>query len=151
MEIERKFTVKKIPDNLENFECINMEQCYISTSPTIRLRRENDNFVLTVKGSGLVSREEFELLITKEQYEKLLNKRETPFVKKKRYKIPIKNGLIAELDIYEGELLGLLTVEVEFESEKEAIEFIPPEWFDKDVTMDGRYKNTSLSLYGIPK
>ncbi len=151
MEIERKFLVKECPKNIQEYECISMEQTYISTNPTIRLRRENDKFILTVKGSGLISREEFELEITKEQYDNLLLKRETPFVKKKRYKIPLENNLVAELDIYFGELEGLMTVEVEFLTENEALDFITPKWFGEDVTMDKRYKNTNLSIYGIPK
>lgn len=151
MEIERKFLVKECPKNIDKYECISMEQTYISVNPTIRLRRENEKFILTVKGSGLISREEFELEITKEQYDNLLLKRETPFVKKKRYKIPLDNNLVAELDIYFEDLEGLMTVEVEFLTENIALDFIPPKWFGKDVTMDKRYKNTSLSIYGIPK
>lgn len=151
MEIERKFLVKKCPKNIDEYECILMEQTYISVSPTIRLRRENEKYILTVKGSGLISREEFELEITKEQYDNLLLKRETPFVKKKRYKIPLENNLIAELDIYFEDLEGLMTVEVEFLTENMALNFIPPKWFGKDVTMDNRYKNTNLSTCGIPK
>lgn len=151
MERERKFLVKECPKNIDEYECISMEQTYISVNPTIRLRRENEKYILTVKGSGLISREEFELEITKEQYDNLLLKRETPFVKKKRYKIPLENNLIAELDIYFGELEGLMTVEVEFLTENMALNFIPPKWFGKDVTMDNRYKNTNLSTCGIPK
>lgn len=151
MEIERKFLVKECPKNIDEYECISMEQTYISVNPTIRLRRENEKYILTVKGSGLISREEFELEITKEQYDNLLLKRETPFVKKKRYKIPLENNLIAELDIYFEDLEGLMTVEVEFLTENMALNFIPPKWFGKDVTMDNRYKNTNLSTCGIPK
>ena len=151
MEIERKFLVKSCPSDIEKYSFISMEQTYISISPTIRLRRENEKFVLTVKGSGLLSREEFELEITKEQYDNLILKRETPFVVKKRYKIPLYDNLVAELDVYDGELKGLKTVEVEFNTESEANGFVSPSWFGEDVTMDRRYKNTSLSIYGIPK
>lgn len=151
MEIERKFLVKSCPSDIEKYNFISMEQTYISTSPTIRLRRENEKFVLTVKGSGLLSREEFELEITKEQYDNLILKRETPFVVKKRYKIPLYDNLVAELDVYDGELKGLKTVEVEFNTESEANGFVSPSWFGEDVTMDRRYKNTNLSIYGIPK
>jgi len=34
---------------------------------------------------------------------------------------------------------------VEFESVDEATAFVPPEWFDEDVTDDRRYHNSYLS------
>ena len=150
-EIEKKFLVKEIPNNIEQYECIHMEQCYISISPVIRLRKENEKFLLNIKGNGLMIRKEFEIEITEEEYNKLILKRETPFINKVRYKIPIKNNFVAELDIYNNKLYGLITVEVEFRSEKELLNFISPDWFGKDITFDKRYKNVYLSLNGIPK
>ena len=48
-------------------------------------------------------------------------------------------------DVFEGYLDGLIMVEVEFESEEDAVKFNPPEWFDKDVTFDYHYRNSYLS------
>ena len=70
---------------------------------------------------------------------------------KKRYLVPIDGGLTAEVDIYEGELEGLMTTEVEFPSLEEAENFVAPDWFGKDVSEEKAYKNTSLSLNGMPK
>ncbi len=151
MEIERKFLGKDFPFELDDFPCLNITQSYISTSPTIRLRKSNEDFILTVKGSGIIAREEYELPITEKQYNKLLKKVETPSVIKKRYLVPLKKGLTAEIDIYEGHLQGLKTIEVEFESMKDAKRFVPPAWFGEDVTLDGRFKNTKLARFGIPK
>ena len=58
---------------------------------------------------------------------------------------------IAELDIFKGDLDSLKLVEVEFCSVEEANNFIPPEWFGKDVTTDGRYHNSYISKYGLLK
>ena len=69
----------------------------------------------------------------------------------KRYYVPLEDGLTAEVDVYEGGLAGLLTTEVEFSSLEEAEAFVPPVWFGKDVSEEKAYKNTSLSLYGLPK
>ncbi len=98
-----------------------------------------------------MAREEFEIPITKEQFQTLQKKCDTPPVVKKRYYVPLENNLTAEIDFYEGYLSGLITTEVEFLSEESANSFIAPDWFGKDVTFDYRYKNTNLSLHGIPQ
>lgn len=151
MEIERKFLTKQVPFALETYPKTEISQCYISTDPTIRLRQSGQNYILTVKGSGAMAKEEFELPISQEAYIRLLAKAETPAVEKIRYFIPLEHGLTAEVDVYGGKLSGLMTTEVEFESLAQAQAFVPPEWFGEDVTMDHRYKNTSLSMYGIPQ
>ena len=46
---------------------------------------------------------------------------------------------------------GLMTTEVEFSSVEAAEKFVAPTWFGRDVSEEKAYKNTSLSLYGIPK
>ena len=149
IEIERKFLVKEIPDNLNNFEKIDMTQGYLNTAPVVRIRRENDDYVLTYKGSGLLSHSEYNLPLNKESFNHLLKKCDGIIISKNRYKIPIKNDLVAELDIFKGELTGLTLVEVEFKSIDEAKSFIPPSWFGEDVTSDKRYHNSYISRYGI--
>ena len=42
MEIERKYLVKTLPENLENYECKQIAQGYLCTSPVVRIRRSND-------------------------------------------------------------------------------------------------------------
>ena len=150
MEIERKFLVAALPEKLEQYEKKEIEQTYISTDPTIRLRKSDNDLILTVKGRGELAREEFELPLTYEQYSSLMKKAETPAISKTRYIIPLDDGLRAELDVYHGRLDGLFTVEVEFESLEGALAFVPPFWFSRDVSRDSRYKNTALSLSGIP-
>ena len=146
IEIERKFLVKEIPDNLNNFEKIDMTQGYLNTAPVVRIRRENNDYVLTYKGSGLLSHSEYNLPLNEESF---LKKCDGIIISKTRYKIPIKNDLVAELDIFKGELAGLTLVEVEFKSIDEAKSFIPPSWFGEDVTSDKRYHNSYISRYGI--
>lgn len=150
MEIERKYLCQKVPENLEIYDCICIVQGYISVDPVIRIRKANEDYFLTVKGKGEIAREEFELILTKEQFETLSKKIELPFLNKKRYLIPLECGLTAELDIYEGFLDGLVTVEVEFETSEQEKKFVPPHWFSKDVSTDNQYKNATLCLYGIP-
>ncbi len=151
MEIERKFLASEIPFDLNDFEKQEIKQAYISTDPAIRLRKCNDQYILTIKGKGHIEREEFEFELTDMQFQNLWHKIETKVVSKIRYFIPIDNDLVAEIDIYDEQLTGLATIEVEFETKLEATNFVPPEWFGPDVTYDTRYKNSSLSQFGIPK
>lgn len=146
MEIERKFLVPALPENLASYPCHLIEQAYLCTSPVVRIRRQDDDFILTYKGSGMMAREEYNLPLTKESYEHLLPKADGIVITKKRYVIPLgTENLRAELDIFEGRHEGLRIVEVEFESEEQANRFTPPAWFGEDVTFDGRYHNSHLS------
>lgn len=74
MEIERKFLVRNIPSVLDNCNKRYIEQAYLCTSPTVRVRRDNDDYYLTYKGKGFIVREEYNLPLTKESYEHLLSK-----------------------------------------------------------------------------
>ena len=150
LEIERKFLVKDCP-RLDNYPLKKITQAYISTDPVIRIREMANQYFLTVKSQGHMVREEFDMAITKEQYDCLYAKIENYPIEKIRYFIPIQDNLTAELDIYAGHLDGLMTVEVEFTSMLAADHFTPPCWFGKDITLDNRYKNNNLSIYGIPK
>jgi CYTH domain-containing protein len=150
MEIERKFLVKEIPNDLSKYKCLDIVQAYISTDPVIRLRKNNDaEFMLTLKSKGHLIREEIEFPLTKEQYLNLWPKVESDVISKKRYLIPIDDDLVAELDIYEDFLEGLVTVEVEFETQLASERFTAPSWFGRDLTHDSRYKNSSLAIYGL--
>lgn len=61
MEIERKFTVKKLPENLERYPSRLIEQGYLNTNPVVRVRRDENDYYLTYKGKGLLAREEYNL------------------------------------------------------------------------------------------
>ena len=149
MEIERKYLVKTLPENLENYECKQIAQGYLCTSPVVRIRRSNDTYYLTYKGEGLMIREEYNLPLTKEAYEHLLPKIDGLLIAKKRYLIPLNEKLTAELDVFEHELSGLLLVEVEFDTVEEANIFVPPAWFGEDVTNSGKYHNSYMSAHGL--
>lgn len=52
MEIERKFLTKELPFDITAYPCKAITQAYLSFSPTIRIRRSNADYILTVKGKG---------------------------------------------------------------------------------------------------
>ena len=151
MEIERKYLVRELPDNLDSFPHTEIEQAYLSTSPTLRIRRMGDTFILTVKErrrtstTAIVNREE-EFALSAESYERLRGKCDGNPVSKTRYRIPLLDGLTAELDIFHGAHAGLLLVEVEFPTLAAADAFLPPAWFGPDVSQDPRYRNSWLAF-----
>ena len=145
MEIERKFLIKKLPDNLPSYKARKIEQAYLCTDPVVRVRRDNDDYYLTYKSKGMIVREEYNLPLTKEAYGHLLAKADGNIITKTRYEIPEKDNLTIELDVFEGKFDGLLLAEVEFASEEEALGYIPPEWFGEDVSNSTKYHNSTLS------
>jgi CYTH domain-containing protein len=145
MEIERKYLVKALPKNLESYPYKDISQGYLCTEPVVRIRRSNDKYTLTYKGKGLMVREEYNLPLTAEAFAHLKEKIDGILIEKRRYLIPLNDGLTAELDIFAGNLAPLRLVEVEFETEAEANAFLPPEWFGEDVTFSTRYHNSTLS------
>ena len=159
MEIERKFTVSAVPADLEQYVCKELEQGYLCTHPVVRVRKSVKNgeasYILCYKSKlGLEQKEdataqvcrEEELPLTKEAYEKLLSKVDGRVITKARYLIPYESYTI-ELDVFAGELVGLVFAEVEFSDEDAAASFVAPAWFDKDVTFDDRFKNNKLALW----
>ena len=146
MEIERKFLVPALPENLSSYPCHLIEQAYLCTSPVVRIRRQDDDFILTYKGSGMMAREEYNLPLTRESYEHLLSKADGIIITKTRYKKPIQGtSLTIELDVFSGAYEGLVLAEVEFSSVDEANAFVPPAWFGEDVTLSSKYQNSRLS------
>lgn len=61
MEIERKFTLKSLPDNLESYPSHHIEQVYLNYNPVVRARKQDDEYYLTYKGSGMMARDESNL------------------------------------------------------------------------------------------
>lgn len=144
MEIERKFLVKKLPENLSQYPSRYIKQVYVSTDPVIRARKKGEDHILTIKGEGFLQREEFELPLTGEQFKRLAAKAEGRAIGKTRYLIPLGKYTV-ELDIFEPPFDPLVLAEVEFESVEEAEAFAPPNWFGEDVTNENEYTNAAIS------
>lgn len=152
-EIERKFLVKSIPNNLDQYPRQEINQGYIAVSDDgteVRLRKEGDKYFQTIKSGGGEIRAEIEIEITEEQFNSLWQTTEGKRLEKVRYRIPHGDRVI-ELDTYHGLLEGLISAEIEFDSPESSDQFIPPEWFGSDVSKDKRYKNQSLAFRGFPK
>lgn len=152
MEIERKYTLKELPANLDSYPCHLIEQAYLNTKPVVRIRKEDDDYYLTYKGSGMMAREEYNLPLNEESYYHLLEKADGIVITKKRYVLPLSDfqpdnndNLSIELDIFEGKLAPLIIAEIEFPTEEMADTFTPPDIFAEDVTFNPKYHNSNLS------
>lgn len=151
MEIERKFKLCRLPERLEQYETWEIEQGYLCEKGcTLRVRRTDGRYCLTLKlrrkqpgTSALVNVEE-EYPIPREAYEHLLAKADGNRICKTRYRIPLADGLTAELDRFHGKLEGLQFVEVEFPDLETSDRFAPPDWFGEEVTFDPAYRNSRL-------
>ena len=159
MEIERKFIINTLPDNLEEYECLHVEQAYLSTDPVLRVRKQNTKYFLTYKGQGMMAREEHNFPISEEAYYHLREKADGNIISKKRYLIPLNNPtfqegfpappkdytLMIELDVFDAPFAPLKLAEVEFGSKEAANAFVPPSWFGEDVTYNKEYHNSYMS------
>lgn len=145
MEIERKYLLHQLPDDLEQYPCHKIEQGYLCTAPVVRIRKQDQDYYLTYKGGGLMVREEYNLPLTETAYLHLREKTDGILLSKTRYLLPLENGLTAELDVFDAPYEGLWLVEVEFPDRASAESFLPPEWFGPDVTFSAKYHNSTLS------
>lgn len=163
MEIERKFTVTKLPEHLESYPCHIIEQAYLNTDPVVRIRKEDDSYYMTYKGKGLLAREEYNLPLNEASYYHLREKADGNVIRKRRYVIPIQApkfnmtyltslkesidqiSLSVELDVFAPPFAPLVIAEVEFPNQEMAEAFQPLDWFSQDVTNDPAYHNSNLS------
>ncbi|HWT26275.1 MAG TPA: CYTH domain-containing protein [Solirubrobacteraceae bacterium] len=153
IEIERKFLVTKVPEDLDRHPADHVEQGYLAIAEDgveVRLRRRAGRTVLTVKSGPAHVRVEEEMPIEPRRFEALWPLTEGRRVVKTRYLVPAGDGLTIELDLYAENLDGLVTAEIEFPSEAASAAFEPPAWLGADITGDARYANQSLALHGIP-
>jgi CYTH domain-containing protein/CHAD domain-containing protein len=149
-EIERKFLVAEVPQTANRRTAIEQGYLAIDELGEVRLRRIGGELLLTAKtGHGEV-RGEVEIPLSPGSFEELWELTEGRRVRKARHYVPLNGYLRAEVDVYEGDLEGLLTAEIEFASREEADRFRPPAWLGRELTGDERYANQSLATRGLP-
>lgn len=152
IEMEKKYLVPSIPEFVVTLPYKDVLQGYITgegDSTEVRLRKIEEEFVLTIKiGTGIL-RNEFEYPITKEQFNYFWQATEGKRIQKRRYYLEKDEGTI-EVDLYSGNLEGLVTAEIEFDNREMCERFEPPDWMGPEITEKDEYKNRNLALYGLP-
>lgn len=150
-EIERKFLLDTLPNDIEQQPHNVIRQGYITTQSEneVRVRAKDDDYFLTIKqGSGL-SRNEVEMAISEDQFNALWGLTVNKRIEKTRYNYQDLASLV-EIDVYRNSLDPLKVAEVEFSSVEESRYFKAPTFFGLEVTDDKAYKNASLAVHGIP-
>jgi adenylate cyclase len=152
-EIERVFKVRQVPKDITQYPSENIGQGYLAidvTGAEVRLRKIGDRYFETYKVAGRLQRRELEIELSHDQFNRLWPGTEGRRIEKIRYKID-HAGQKIELNVFRGNLQGLVLAEVEFGSTAKSAEFKPPDWLGEEVTEDIRYKNQSLAQKGAPK
>ena len=147
-EIERKFLIKQLPDDLKRSRSLIIEQGYLATEPAgrqVRIRKTGRSASLAFKVRRGTHREEREIKLSPKQFAALWPGTAGRRLRKVRYEIPWKNVLI-EIDIYRGRHTGLIVAEVEFPDRASARRFKAPWWLGREVTGEKRYSNVRLAL-----
>lgn len=139
MEIERKFLVDaaKLPSLKDPME---IQQGYLQCgSCENRIRLLADSAFLTVKLAtpDTSTRYEYEMPIPRDEAVELLQSCE--IIHKVRYHLGRWT-----VDVYQGQLEGLVTAEIELNSPAESIEL--PDWIYREVTGDPKYLNANLAM-----
>lgn len=144
-EIERKYLVDKtLWKSIEKGSPKTIKQGYLSKSieSTVRVRIKGTKGYLTIKGKTEgISRDEYEYEIPLDEAQEMLKKFCPKFIDKDRYEINIK-GHVWEVDVFAGNLEGLILAEIELQDESES--FHLPDWVTEDVSEDANYYNAVL-------
>ena len=150
LEIERKFIVTD--NSYKKLATSSVEICqgYLALTDrcSVRVRTYGDKAYMTVKSKavkGSFSRYEFEQEVPYEQAEQLLALCYPGKIEKRRWIVPLKEGLICEVDEFEGNNKGLTIAEIELKNENQ--EYEHPAFLGEEVTFDRRYFNSYLSQH----
>lgn len=157
-EHERRFfpNLKTFTLDYFAYEEIFIKQGYLEDELRNRIRCETYQdgtyrYLQTRKTGDGISRPEDEKEITKETFESMWRSVEVGLTKS-RYLVPLPGGdNIAQVNFFHGALRGYIQIEVEFDTHEEAVAFIPPEWFGKEVTDDKEHGNYYLAKHGCQK
>lgn len=148
LEIERKFIMQGFPEEIgiEMLREVEIEQGYISIEPEVRLHGATDtstqeeNFRLTLKGNGDLTRTELITDVSKEFYMEAKKMLPGEMIRKTYRKYQFGELLLEVCHVDAGTENAFYYGEIEFESEEKAREFVAPEWLGQDVTCNDEYK-----------
>lgn len=152
VEIERKFLLLGIPEQLNNTQSKELRQGYLAIAPDgseARIRCSGDVQTMTIKQGKGLSRQEDEIVISNDLFDALWPATDGRRIEKIRH-VLLDGENVIEVDRYEGKLTGLVVAEVEFDSEAAAQAWRPPEWIGREITEEACYKNQQLALLGMP-
>lgn len=141
IELEKTYLIKKLPENLGSCEFKEIIDVYFPKSSDhskLRLRKNGDKFEMTKKepvdGKDSSRQKEQTIILAEEEFN-ALNELEGRRVHKLRYCYDY-NGQIAEVDVFQDALEGLVLVDFEFEVIEDKDTFKMPGFCLADVTQE---------------
>lgn len=150
-EIERKFLVADESWRGSAAAAKSVRQAYLAQTDRLSARvRIIDGMkaFLAVKSAepGLM-RLEFEYAIPMADARELMRLRQGRLIEKTRH-IVETGGARWEIDVFGGELAGLVVAEIELDAPDAGFE--RPAWLGREVTSDPAYYNATLARNGLP-
>lgn len=155
LEIEKKYRVKRLPENLDSFEHKVIEQSYLNKGGApIRLRKfiKDDQIRCVFSKKARIAEGAFECIehnieLPESIYEKLLSAKEGRTIIKTRYKIPLTNGLSIDLDVFHDFFEGVCVAEIEYESIEQANNYRVPDWLGEELTNSEKLANGYMATH----
>ena len=151
-EIERKFLVQGDAWHaaVESSALIVQFYLAISSERSIRIRiKDGRTARLTLKfGSDTRIRDEFEYPVPLDEAREMMQFAIGTLIRKTRHNVR-HQGYLYEIDVFNGDLDGLIVAELETADTVEDARL--PEWLGREVTGEIRYSNASLALNGFPE
>jgi CYTH domain-containing protein len=141
IELELTYLAAALPENIAQYKHYTLEDIYFPDSvphPKMRIRRKGDTYEFTKKtaidSADAGQQKEENVVLTAEEYQALAagNGRR---VAKTRYYVPYE-GRIAEFDVLEGPLEGLVVIDFEFDNLADREAFVMPDFCLADITQE---------------
>lgn len=142
-EIERKFLIEdSIPWEMGQQKLIKQGYILVEEDKHLRIRIMDNKAILGLKYHESVERDEYEYEIPLLDGLEILHKCTLRLEKIRNKVSPIDNSFIVDIDTYPN---GLIVAEVEFKTKEDADNFIPIDWFGKEITGVWEYSNINLA------
>lgn len=141
LELEKTYLATYLPEGLATLPFERISDVYVPETAehaVVRLRHKGDTYCITkkipVSGDDSSRQHEHTIILSREEYEALTTCSNKQFTKR-RYNLEL-GGSQAELDVYEGDLAGLVVIDFEFATDEEMAAFSAPDICLVDVTQD---------------
>ena len=141
IEKELTYLAKKLPEGLADCDFKEIIDIFIPKSsrhPTVRIRKNGDKYEITKKEpvdeNDKSEMQEDTVPLTEEEF-KTLSTVDGKRTRKLRYYYN-HNGRIAEVDVFQDNLKGLVLVDFEFETSEEKTAFTIPDFCLTEVTQE---------------
>lgn len=140
LELEKTYLAKYLPDltGCESKEIVDIYVPKSSEHPTLRIRKNGTKFEITKKfpvQEGDASAQTEHTIILTEQELLAVAAVDGKRIEKQRYLYHYV-GRIAEIDVFQGNLKGLVLVDFEFDTQEEKDAFTMPDFCLVDVTQE---------------